>query len=92
MNNSVPPGYKQTEVGVIPEDWEVIELGTLSEFITSGSRGWARYYSNNGALFIRSQNVRDGQLDFSDSQLVNPPHGSEGIHPQQLNHRYVCEE
>jgi len=78
MNNTVPPGYKQTEVGVILEDWEIIDLGTLSEFITSGSRGWARYYSSSGALFIRSQNVRDGQLDFSDSQLVSPPHGSEG--------------
>jgi len=25
--NTVPPGYKQTEVGVIPEDWEVTPLG-----------------------------------------------------------------
>ena len=24
-NKQVPPGYKQTEVGVIPEDWEVKE-------------------------------------------------------------------
>ncbi len=23
----VPPGYKQTEVGVIPEDWEVSTVG-----------------------------------------------------------------
>ena len=25
----VKPGYKQTEVGVIPEDWEVEPLGEL---------------------------------------------------------------
>ena len=25
----VKPGYKQTEVGVIPEDWEVEQLGEL---------------------------------------------------------------
>ena len=25
--NGVPVGYKQTEVGVIPEDWEVISIG-----------------------------------------------------------------
>jgi type I restriction enzyme S subunit len=72
------PGYKQTEVGVIPEDWAIVELGNLSEFITSGSRGWARYYSDRGALFVRSQNVRAGQLDLTDSQFVNPPQGSEG--------------
>jgi type I restriction enzyme, S subunit len=45
------PSYKQTEVGVIPDDWEVVRLGDLSEFVTSGSRGWARYYSDSGALF-----------------------------------------
>ncbi len=26
----VRPGYKQTEVGVIPEDWDVKPLGELS--------------------------------------------------------------
>ena len=29
-------GYKQTEVGVIPEDWNVVSIGTLASF-TSGS-------------------------------------------------------
>jgi type I restriction enzyme S subunit len=72
------PGYKQTEAGVIPEDWEVSCLGDLAEFITSGSRGWARYYSDSGSLFIRSQNVREGMLDFSDRQYVRPPSGAEG--------------
>lgn len=53
-------------------------LGSLSEFITSGSRGWAAFYSERGALFIRSQNVRDGRLDFDDTQYVTPPNGAEG--------------
>lgn len=29
---SVPKGYKQTEVGVIPEDWDLIELGEVGQF------------------------------------------------------------
>ena len=78
MSAGVPAGYKQTEVGVIPEDWEVVNLEDLSDFITSGSRGWARYYSDQGSLFVRSQNVREGQLDFTDKQFVNPPQGAEG--------------
>ena len=78
----VKSGYKQTDLGVIPEDWAIAALGKLSDFITSGSRGWARYYSDRGALFIRSQNVRDGLLDFEDSQFVNPPKGSEGSRTQ----------
>src|SRR5262245_59184057 len=72
------PGYKQTEVGVIPEDREVLRLGQLSEFVTSGSRGWARHYSDRGPLFVRSQNIRGGRLDFTDRQCVIPPAGSEG--------------
>jgi len=29
----VQEGYKQTEVGVIPEDWEVLRLGDLGDFL-----------------------------------------------------------
>lgn len=75
---AVKPGYKQTEVGVIPKEWTAKPLGELSEFITSGSRGWAAFYSDQGALFIRSQNVRAGRLDLDDSQFVIPPQGAEG--------------
>ena len=74
----VKPGYKQTEVGVIPEEWEMKPLSELSDFVTSGSRGWAQFYSESGALFIRSQNVRDGRLSFEDVQYVSPPNGAEG--------------
>lgn len=74
----VRPGYKQTEVGVIPEEWKVVPLGDLAEFITSGSRGWAAFYADSGALFIRSQNVRDGRLSLEDTQHVRPPSGAEG--------------
>ena len=28
----VPAGYKRTEVGVVPVEWEVVELGTLGSF------------------------------------------------------------
>ena len=32
----VKPGYKQTEVGVIPEDWEVKPLHSLADKIMVG--------------------------------------------------------
>ena len=31
----VKPGYKQTEIGVIPEDWDVLPLGSISHFLDS---------------------------------------------------------
>lgn len=61
-----------------PSDWEVTSLGDLATFVTSGSRGWAKFYSKIGATFIRSQNVRDGRLSFDDVQYVSPPVGAEG--------------
>ena len=69
------PGYKQTEVGVIPEEWEVMSLGDLKPFITSGSRGWAAYYSERGELFVRITNLsrENIYLDLSDSKFVKLP-------------------
>ena len=35
--SNLPAGYKQTEVGVIPEDWEVTPLGQISDVIMGQS-------------------------------------------------------
>jgi type I restriction enzyme S subunit len=53
----VRQGYKHTEVGVIPEDWDVKQIGDLEPFVTSGSRGWAAFYSEYGSPFIRITNL-----------------------------------
>lgn len=74
----VRPQSNNEGVGIPPSGWQIKPLGELSEFITSGSRGWASYYKEHGATFIRSQNVLKGQLDFNDHQCVVPPVGSEG--------------
>ena len=81
--------YKQTEVGVIPEAWEVAQIEELKPFVTSGSRGWAPYYSDRGSLFVRITNLsRDTiYLDLKDSKFVNlPPDASEGIRTQLQEH------
>ncbi|MDY0270789.1 restriction endonuclease subunit S [Trichloromonas sp.] len=57
MQGGCPKGYKQTEVGVIPEDWDVTPIGHLKPFVTSGSRGWAAFYSDRGSPFIRITNL-----------------------------------
>lgn len=70
---TVKPGYKLTEVGFIPEDWRVNNLGSLHPFITSGSRGWARYYADKGSTFVRITNLSRSSIyiDLSDLKLVN---------------------
>ena len=62
----------------LPQGWTRATLDQLTEFITSGSRGWADYYAEQGSTFIRSQNINRDWLDLSDIAYVNPPQNSEG--------------
>jgi len=67
-------------LGAIPESWSVVPLKRHLEFLTSGSRGWAEHYSDDGALFIRIGNLTREHicLDLSDIQRVAVPEGTEG--------------
>lgn len=76
-----------TELGPLPADWKVDELGSLNPFVTSGSRGWARYYSERGATFVRITNLTRASiyLDLSDLKFVNlPASDSEGLRTQLM--------
>jgi type I restriction enzyme S subunit len=72
--------FKDSKIGRIPVDWDVVPLKSAAEFVTSGSRGWAQYYSIDGALFLRIGNLtRDHiNLRFDDVVRVTPPKSSEG--------------
>lgn len=72
------PTAPATGVATLPNAWTWATLDQLTEFITSGSRGWADYYSDIGATFIRSQDINKDWLDLSDCAHVQPPGGSEG--------------
>ena len=54
------PGYKQTEVGVIPEDWEVLSFGKLAHIergkFTARPRNDPRYYGGD-IPFIQTGDV-----------------------------------
>ncbi|MGD9161333.1 MAG: restriction endonuclease subunit S [Desulfobacteraceae bacterium] len=58
--------------------WQETTLGTESEYVTSGSRGWAKYYSDNGAMFIRAQNINTDKLVLGDVAFVKLPKKIEG--------------
>ena len=55
--SDVPKGYKQTEVGVIPEDWEVETIGTLAHVTTGGRNTQDRVKDGLYPFFVRSQTV-----------------------------------
>jgi type I restriction enzyme S subunit len=66
-------------LGDIPQHWESLQMRRTVSFITSGSRGWANYYSDSGLIFLQSGNLgRSMSLDLSYVQHVHPPDGAEG--------------
>jgi type I restriction enzyme S subunit len=72
-------GYKHTEVGLIPEDWELTILGDFTEKVGSGitPTGGSRVYMNSGRPFVRSQNVGWGFLKLEDlSHITEEIHQS----------------
>ena len=59
---------KQTEIGPIPESWEVRKLGDIAMTISKGSSPkWQGFkYTKSGILFVRSQNVGIGKMLFEE--------------------------
>lgn len=69
----VRKGYKLTEIGEIPEDWEVKNLGSFSEKVGSGitPTGGEKVYKITGHPFVRSQNVGWGILLLNDLVFID---------------------
>lgn len=52
MTHPIPQGYKQTEIGVIPEDWEVLFFGELLKEFRNGFSFSANGYVSDGTPII----------------------------------------
>lgn len=66
----VKKGYKQTEIGVIPEDWECVLLLDKSRLL-NGLTYTPDNVKNNGLLVLRSSNIQNNQLSLEDTLYVN---------------------
>ncbi len=53
----IPQGYKQTELGIIPEDWEVVCIGDLGRILGGGtpSTNNSRYWDGGIPWFTPSE-------------------------------------
>jgi len=60
----VPKGYKQTEVGVIPEEWDVCTLGALGTF--SKGQGIRKNEANSGEIPC----IRYGEIYTHHSDII----------------------
>ncbi|MES1185631.1 MAG: restriction endonuclease subunit S [Myxococcales bacterium] len=64
----------------LARDWGTKRVKHVSHLVTSGSRGWAEFYADDGPLFIRIGNLTEQgiDLDLADLQHVHVPAGTEG--------------
>ena len=48
---------KETEIGLVPEEWKVVKLGEIGEVTAGGSAPQERYYFNGRHPFVRVQHL-----------------------------------
>lgn len=61
-----------------PYDYPVHNLSEYIEFLTSGSRGWAKYCADEGSeWFITIKNVKDCRISTDNMQSVDAPDNAE---------------
>lgn len=73
-------------LGDVPQHWQTTRLKSISRFVTSGSRGWARYYADTGSVFLRIGNISTTSVDLRLKRVtyVRPPKDAEGERTRAL--------
>lgn len=66
---TLPKGYKRTEIGILPSDWEVVRLGEVCD-VRDGTHESPKP-TNEGKILITSKNLKGGKIDFSDSYHIS---------------------
>ncbi|MDX9989975.1 restriction endonuclease subunit S [Thiothrix unzii] len=75
-------GYKQTEVGVIPEDWEISSMNTIADIIDPQPDHRTPPETGNGEPYIGiSDFIDDNSVDWIGCRKIIPM----AVHKQQTN-------
>jgi type I restriction enzyme S subunit len=69
MKAETRSGYKMTELGLIPIDWDVNELFSVCD-VRDGTHDSPKYF-NTGVKFVTSKNIVSGSLDFADISYIS---------------------
>ena len=60
-----------------PKKWDIKKMSDYILFLTSGSRGWSEYFSNEGKLFLTIKNVKNNRINIENIQYVQAPNNKE---------------
>jgi type I restriction enzyme S subunit len=79
-HTEAPHLYKETPLGWLPKEWEETDVFSVSSNVTSGSRDWARYYAETGAIFVRIGNLTREHVNLRLASLIHvrPPKNADG--------------
>jgi len=64
--------FKQTEVGLIPEDWDSSPITKLTKEIFLGLTSKVDYVKNGGFPLIRASDIAKGKIDLSNVKFISP--------------------
>jgi len=70
----IPGGYKQTEVGVIPEDWDVAPLNEICSFgggTTPPRAQHDRYFINGSNNWVKTTDLNNSLIGDSEEQITD---------------------
>ncbi len=62
----VPEGYKETKVGIIPDDWDNKKLIQIADYVDY--RGKTPQKTNNGVFLVTAKNIKKGFIDYETSK------------------------
>ncbi len=74
-NNSIlPEGYKMTELGALPEEWEVVRLGEVADFYLGRTpkRAEKSYWDNGKYSWISIADMKDFGFISKTNEKVSP--------------------
>lgn len=70
-----PEQFKDSVLGRIPREWDIVQLSTLTAHITKGATPTTFGYewgADSGVLFLRSECVREGSFSLEGSDHIPP--------------------
>jgi len=65
VNETIAPGYKHTEIGIIPEDWNAKSIGEDIDLLTGFPFPSSKYFAS-GIKLLRGSNIKRGKTDWEE--------------------------
>lgn len=66
VTETVKPGYKKTEIGIIPEDWRLITFGTTFKFLSIAPYSRSELTSNGSIFYVHYGDIHTKWNSFLD--------------------------